>query len=51
MLFRSPSLLAVVAGDGGAVARAMEAALRKAGIHGTARVFDVDSAGATSRLL
>ena len=46
-----PSLLAVVAGDGGAVARAMEAALRKAGIHGTARVFDVDSAGATSRLL
>jgi homoserine kinase len=46
-----PSLLAVVAGDGGAVARAMEAALRKAGVHGTARVFDVDSAGATSRLL
>jgi homoserine kinase len=46
-----PSLLAVVAGDGGAVARAMEAALRKAGVQGTARVFDVDAAGATSRLL
>jgi len=46
-----PSLLAVVAGDGTAVARALEVALWKAGVQGTARAFDVDSAGATSRLL
>ncbi len=46
-----PSLLAVVAGDGAAVARALEVALRKAGVQGTARAFDVDSAGATSQLL
>jgi homoserine kinase len=46
-----PSLLAVVAGDGHAVGRAMEAALRGAGLPGAARVLDVDAAGATSRLL
>jgi homoserine kinase len=46
-----PSLLAVVAGDGAAVALALEVALRKAGVQGTARAFDVDSAGATSQLL
>jgi homoserine kinase len=46
-----PSLLAVVAGDGMGVARAMEAALAKAGIAGTARVFDVDTAGAVSRVI
>jgi len=46
-----PSLLAVVAGDGGVVGRAMEVALRKAGIQGTARTFDVDAVGATSRVL
>src|SRR5438034_9520077 len=33
-LFRSPSLLALVAGDGAAVAHAMEAALRTAGVEG-----------------
>jgi len=44
-----PSLLAVVAGDGGAVARAMEAALRKAGVSGNARALAVDAEGATSR--
>jgi homoserine kinase len=44
-----PSLLAVVSGDGGAAARvgrAMEDALRLAGIAGTARVLAVDVAGA-----
>jgi homoserine kinase len=44
-----PSLLAVVAGDAGAaagVARAMEDALRAAGIAGTARALTVDVAGA-----
>lgn len=46
-----PSLLAVVAGDGMGVARAMEAALAKAGIAGTARAFDVDTAGAVSRVI
>jgi len=46
-----PALLAVVAGNGAAVARAMEDALRKAGIEGAARAFDVDGAGATSRVL
>jgi homoserine kinase len=46
-----PSVLAVVAGDGAPIARAMEAALRKAGVEGTARPFDVDAAGATSRAL
>jgi homoserine kinase len=46
-----PSVLAVVVGDGAPIARAMEAALRKAGVEGTARPFDVDAAGATSRAL
>jgi len=45
-----PSLLAVVAGDGGPVARAMEAALRKAGVSGSARALAVDPKGATSRI-
>jgi homoserine kinase len=45
-----PSLLAVVAGDGGAVGRAMEEALRRAGVRGHALALDVDSAGATSTL-
>jgi homoserine kinase len=45
-----PSLLAVVAGDGGPVARAMEAALRKAGVSGSARALAVDAEGATSRI-
>lgn len=46
-----PSLLAVVAGDGVAVARSMEQALAAAGVRGTARVFDVDTAGAVSRVI
>jgi homoserine kinase len=46
-----PSLLAAVAGDGSAVARAMESALRKAGVSGAARSFDVDATGATTRVL
>jgi homoserine kinase len=46
-----PSMLAAVAGDGVAVAQAMEDALRKAGVAGTARAFDVDAAGATTRVL
>jgi homoserine kinase len=46
-----PSVLAVVAGDGALVARAMEAALRKAGVDGTARPFGVDAVGATSHVL
>jgi len=45
-----PSLLAVVAGDGGAVAGAMEDALSRAGVRGSARTLDVDSAGAISRV-
>jgi homoserine kinase len=44
-----PSLLAVVAGDGGAVARAMESALRKVGVSGSARALAVDAEGATSQ--
>ncbi len=43
-----PSLLAVVAGDGPPVGRAMEEALAKAGVRGSARILDVDSAGASS---
>ena len=46
-----PALLAVVPGDGGAVARAMERALKKAGVEGSARAFDVDADGATSRIV
>jgi homoserine kinase len=42
-----PALLAVVSGDGTAVARAMEGALRAAGIQGRARAFAVDDVGAT----
>jgi len=40
----------VVAGDGAPVAAAMEAALRRAGIPGAARAFDVDTSGALSRV-
>lgn len=43
-----PSLLAVVAGDGRAVGRAMEAALGRAGVRGKALTLDVDSTGASS---
>ena len=43
-----PSLLAVVTGDGGAVGRAMEGALSRAGVRGRASTLDVDSVGATS---
>jgi homoserine kinase len=45
-----PALLAVVTADADAVARAMEAALRRAGIAGTARALAVDPAGAVSRI-
>ena len=45
-----PSLLAVTVGDADPVARAMEAELGRAGIRGTARVLEVDSRGAVSRL-
>ncbi len=45
-----PSLLAVVVGDGHAVARAMEAALARAGIAGAARALAVDTTGAVSRV-
>jgi len=45
-----PSLLAVVAGDGGPVARAMETTLRKAGVSGSARALAVDADGATSQI-
>ena len=46
-----PSLLAVVAGDDTPVAAAMEEALRRAGMAGAARRFDVDTAGAVSRVI
>jgi homoserine kinase len=42
-----PSLLALTAGDGTAVARAMETALRAQSIEGRARAYAVDTAGAT----
>jgi homoserine kinase len=42
-----PSLLAVAIGDPGAIARAMEGALRAARLEGHARPYGVDSAGAT----
>jgi len=42
-----PSLLALVAGDGAGVARAMEEALRAAGVAGRARAYAIDTAGAT----
>lgn len=45
-----PSLLAVVAGDGGAVGRAMEQALGRAGVRGQALILDVDSAGASGQV-
>ena len=45
-----PSLLAVVAGDGSPVARAMETTLRKAGVSGSARALAVDVDGATSQI-
>jgi len=45
-----PSLLAVVAGDGSPVARAMETTLRKAGVSGSARALAVDADGATSQI-
>jgi homoserine kinase len=41
-----PALLAIVSGDGARVARAMEAALGRAGIAGSARSLAVDSTGA-----
>jgi homoserine kinase len=41
-----PSLLAVVTGEGSKVARAMEDALRSAGIGGVARALEVDRQGA-----
>jgi homoserine kinase len=44
-----PSLLAVVAGDAARVARAMEDALRGAGIAGAARALAVDTHGAVAR--
>jgi homoserine kinase len=46
-----PSLLAVVAGDGDAVARAMERALGNVGVRGAARAFAIDAGGATTQLL
>jgi homoserine kinase len=46
-----PSLLAAVAGDAEAVARAMEHALGAAGVRGRASTFAVDTEGATSRLV
>ncbi|MBI4637569.1 MAG: homoserine kinase [Candidatus Rokubacteria bacterium] len=45
-----PSLLAIVAGDAPAVAEAMEAALRRVGVPGVARVLRVDPVGAQSRV-
>ena len=42
-----PSLLALVAGDGAAVGRVMESALRGAGVEGRARTYAVDTTGAT----
>jgi homoserine kinase len=45
-----PSILAVVNGAGEATARAMEAALAKAGLTGRARSLDVDAAGAVGRV-
>jgi homoserine kinase len=42
-----PSLLALTAGDGAAVARAMETGLKAAGIEGSARAYAVDTVGAT----
>jgi homoserine kinase len=44
-----PALLAVVAGDHGAVATAMEGALRTAGLAGTARALLVDLNGVVTR--
>lgn len=44
-----PALLAVVPGDGGGVARAMEVALEGAGLAGRARAFGVDVHGAVMR--
>ncbi len=44
-----PSLLAVVAGDPGPVARAMEEALGQAGVRGAARALEVDREGAVAR--
>jgi homoserine kinase len=43
-----PSLLAVAAGDATAVARAMESALREAGVAGAALVLAVDTVGAVA---
>jgi homoserine kinase len=44
-----PALLAVVAGDDGAVGAAMERALRTAGLAGTARALPVDLNGVVTR--
>jgi homoserine kinase len=46
-----PSLLAAVAEDAEAVARAMEQALGAAGVRGRASAFAVDTEGATARLV
>ena len=40
----------VVAGDGGSVGRAMEEALGRAGLRGTARILEVDAVGASSKV-
>jgi homoserine kinase len=45
-----PSLLAVVDGEAGEIARAMETALGKAGVEGQARVLGIDTAGAVSEI-
>ena len=45
-----PALLAVATGDAARVARAMEDAIRRAGLGGTARHLAVDTEGAVSRV-
>ncbi len=45
-----PALLAVATGDAAPVVRAMEAAMRRAGIGGAARQLAVDTQGAVSRV-
>jgi homoserine kinase len=46
-----PCVVAAVAGETAAVARAMESALAAAGIQGRAQAFGVDTAGAVSRVI
>jgi len=45
-----PSLLAIVVDESDRVSAAMTAALHEAGFPGSARAFDVDVAGAQSRV-